>query len=205
MSSQTLPKEKKRIHIDLIFEKGFNLDANYILILDAKQITEKYYKGYIAIDYKDYKIMDEIFFPVETFMIDKNIKHRLKTSSVCGYIPIEDILYDLPIAKKSYDDLYKDLDEKERLELHMIYKIRVTKMERTQNTNPVETVILDTYEFKKHFNWKFNPKTFFKGMVKKFNEPGITEEKLYSGLQKRRAQKRWAKVEFLKKRGISII
>jgi len=204
MSSQTLQNQKRRVHHNIIFEKGINLDANYIVVLEVKPVINNYCQAYVAIDYSDYKLMDQVFFDSKHFTKNSDIKNRTNPYCVCGYISVENVLSEIPVIKKSYDNLYKDLTDEERLELHMIYKIRVIKMEREQNTNVIETVILDTCEFKKHNNWKFNPKTFFSGMVKRFKEPGITKEKLYSGLQKRRAQKRWAKVEFLKRRGISI-
>ena len=94
-----------------------------------------------------------------------------------------------------------ETNETEMLEIHMYYKIRVIKMEREQNTPAVEIAILDSCEYQKSKNWKLNQRNFLKNMGKKC---GYNYEKLYSGLQKRRAQRRWAKVDFFKCRGISI-
>jgi hypothetical protein len=94
-----------------------------------------------------------------------------------------------------------EVNETEMLEIHLYYKARVIKMERDQNTPPMESAILDSCEFQKHKNWKFNQRNFLKNMAKRCN---YKYDKLYSGLQKRRIQRRWAKVDFFKSRGISI-
>ena len=91
------------------------------------------------------------------------------------------------------------LNREELLEIHLYYKVGVINMERKQNTNPLESAILDSCEFQKGKKG-FNSKTFLKGMAKKC---GFKYEKLYSGLQKRRAQRKHAKIYFLKTRGIS--
>ena len=89
----------------------------------------------------------------------------------------------------------------EMLEIHLYYDARVIKMERDQNTPPIESAILNSCQYQKSKNWKFNQRNFLKNMAKKCN---YSFDKLYSGLQKRRIQKRWAKVDFFKSRGISI-
>ncbi len=106
------------------------------------------------------------------------------------------------IDPKTKETTIYNLDGDERLEIHLYYKIKVIEMERKQNTNAVESAILDSCEFQKSKNIKFNAKTFLKGMAKKCD---FRYEKLYSGLQKRRAQKRYAKIYFLKNRGISSV
>lgn len=90
------------------------------------------------------------------------------------------------------------LEGKERLEIHLYYKKRVVEMERKQNTSSLETILLDTIEFVKNKKGKdFNMKNYIKYLCTNCNFP---EDKLYSGVQKRRAQRRWAKADFLKLR-----
>jgi len=95
-----------------------------------------------------------------------------------------------------------NLSKGERFEIHFYYKTRVIRMERDQNTPVVETAILDSCEYKKSLDKKFNQKNFLKFMAKKVD---YKYEKLYSGLQKRRSQRRWAKRDFLKCRGITTV
>lgn len=100
----------------------------------------------------------------------------------------------------STPDLYH-LTGVERLEIHMYYKARVKKMEREQKTSVLESVILDTIEYEKtKYGRNFNLKNYIKYIAEKCNFPG---DKLYSGIQKRRAQRRWAKEDFLKYRSKS--
>jgi len=106
------------------------------------------------------------------------------------------------IDPKTKETIIYKLDRDERFEIHLYYKVKVINMERKQNTSAVESAILDSCEFQKSKNFKFNSKTFLKGMAKKCD---FRYEKLYSGLQKRRAQKRYAKLHFLKSRGISSV
>lgn len=94
-----------------------------------------------------------------------------------------------------------EITSTEMLEVHLYYKARVIKMERDQNTPPMESAILDSCEYQKSKNPKFNQRNFLKNMATKCN---YKFDKLYSGLQKRRVQRRWAKVDFFKLRGISI-
>ena len=102
-----------------------------------------------------------------------------------------------PKTKES--SIYK-LNKDERLEIHLYYKARVIDMERNQNTNPIESAILDSCEFHRSTKNRFNQKEFLEVMAKKCD---YKYEKLFSGLQKRRAQRRWAKRHFLELRGIS--
>lgn len=105
------------------------------------------------------------------------------------------------IEKDSTATQIYETNETEMLEIHLYYKTRVIKMERDQNTPPIECAILDSCEYQKSKNWKFNQRNFLKNMSTKCN---YKYDKLYSGLQKRRVQRRWAKVDFFKIRGISI-
>lgn len=100
----------------------------------------------------------------------------------------------------STPDLYQ-LTGEDRLEIHLYYKVRVYEMERSQNISALESSLLDTIEFVKRKHGKnFNMKNYIKYLAKKCNFP---EDKLKSGLQKRRAAKGWAKKDFLKYRSKS--
>jgi hypothetical protein len=100
----------------------------------------------------------------------------------------------------STPDLYK-LTGEDRLEIHLYYKRRVVEMEKKQNTSSLEIILLDTIEYVKRKTGKgFSTKNYIKYLCKKCKFP---EDKLYSGVQKRRVQRRWAKADFLKYRGIS--
>lgn len=99
------------------------------------------------------------------------------------------------------ESLY-NLNKEERLEIHLYYKMKVIEMERKQNTNPLEIAILDSCEFRRSTSNTFNQKEFLEKMAKKCK---YKSQKLFSGLQKRRAQRKHAKIYFLKTRGISSI
>jgi len=105
-----------------------------------------------------------------------------------------------PEDSTSVPDLY-NLTGEERLEVHMYYKNRVKKMEREQKTSTLESTILDVIDYEKtKYGNRFNLKNYIKYISKKCNFPA---DKIYSGVQKRRAQRRWAKADFLKCRNIS--
>lgn len=100
----------------------------------------------------------------------------------------------------STPDLYQ-LTGEDRLEIHLYYKRRVVEMERNQNTSSLETILLDTLEYVKRKTGKgFSTKNYIKFLSKKC---GFPEDKLFSGVQKRRVQRRWAKADFLKYRSKS--
>jgi len=91
-------------------------------------------------------------------------------------------------------DLYKAAGG-DRLMIHLYYKMRVKRMEREQGTSVVESTLLDSLEFLKNkYGKKFNTKNYSKYLAEKCN---FSSDKLYSGLQKRRAQRGWAKRKFL--------
>ncbi|MBY9000988.1 MAG: hypothetical protein KGD64_08750 [Candidatus Heimdallarchaeota archaeon] len=154
-----------------------------------------------------YEICKELFFIKEDFVFEKDITLKININSICGYVELKNVsenALDIIGKKPETDpenkkintnpDLYK-LEGEQRLEIHLYYKVRVKEMERKQGTSTLESALLDTIQYKKSkYGKTFNTKNYIKFLSKRCNFP---EAKLYSGIQKRRVQKRWTKKYFL--------
>lgn len=213
MTNQTLLQE--RIHPNLKVE---NMDLEIFKNIPDLMLLYNLYKpgdgtgvGYVGI--KDGESKYEI--GTKVFYVDLSLKELInnKHGLECGLISSNDVNTDLEkiynkIGKSmkipeiklvsDYDD-YNDLPKKFKAIFQAYLKIRIIECERKQNISPLEIFLLDTIEMnQRRYSNRFDLERNIKDLCKWYN---FKEEKLKSGIQRRRQCRRWAKKDFEKNEG----
>jgi len=210
MSSQTLPSPNPRKHQAFIktHDREIVLSPNTILVYDVFKPGDGSAVGYVGIkdSIETYRFFDKVFFRESNLRVTSDFQLSSNPDSICGYVDIDDVHTDytkvinrsknvISLKEKKRRNFLNSLSKDEKEYINMLYKIRVIKMERKQETTALETALLDKVEYMKtHIGKKFNLKNYMKGISKKYK---FKYEKLDSGYKKRIACRRWAKRDFL--------